>query len=73
MRAAVGVEAHRHLPVGIFKSNPPLALVGPDRITPDLASTATTAHSPNDAHRVNDATTIAIEIVRSAPSAGASF
>lgn len=36
-----------YLPVGVFKTDPPLALVPPDRIVRTLASSATTGQSPS--------------------------
>ena len=39
-RTATAIADLPYLPVGVFKANPPLALVGPDKITRTLASSA---------------------------------
>jgi hypothetical protein len=46
-RAAARIADLPYLPVGVFKANPPLALVEPDKITRTLASSATTGQTPS--------------------------
>ena len=46
-RAADKLEDLPYLPVGVFKANPPLALVGPENIIHTLASSATTGQTPS--------------------------
>jgi hypothetical protein len=46
-RAAEKLEDLPYLPVGAFKANPPLALVGPENIIRTLASSATTGQRPS--------------------------
>lgn len=46
-RAATKIADLPYLPVGVFKAMPPLALVGPDKITRTLASSATTGQTPS--------------------------
>jgi len=46
-RAATRIADLPYLPVGVFKANPLIALVGPDKITRTLASSATTGQTPS--------------------------
>ena len=46
-RTATRIADLPFLPVGVFKADPPLALVGPDKITRTLASSATTGQTPS--------------------------
>lgn len=46
-RTASRIADLPYLPVGVFKANPPLALVAPDKITRTLASSATTGQTPS--------------------------
>lgn len=46
-RTATRIADLPYLPVGVFKANPPLALVEPDKITRTLASSATTGQTPS--------------------------
>jgi hypothetical protein len=46
-RTATRIADLPYLPVAVFKANPPLALVSPDKITRTLASSATTAQTPS--------------------------
>ena len=46
-RTATRIADLPYLPVGVFKANPPLALVMPDKITRTLASSATTGQTPS--------------------------
>jgi hypothetical protein len=46
-RTATRIADLPYLPVGVFKANPPLALVTPDKITRTLASSATTGQTPS--------------------------
>ena len=46
-RMATRIADLPYLPVGVFKANPPLALVTPDKITRTLASSATTGQTPS--------------------------
>lgn len=46
-RMATRIADLPYLSVGVFKANPPLALVAPDKITRTLASSATTGQTPS--------------------------
>jgi hypothetical protein len=46
-RAAQRIADLPYLPVGVFKADPPLALVAPEKIVRTLASSATTGQSPS--------------------------
>lgn len=46
-RAAEDIADLPYLPVGVFKANPPLALVGPDEVKRTLTSSATTGQVPS--------------------------
>jgi hypothetical protein len=46
-RKAKNIADLPYLPVGVFKANPPLTLVEPDKITRTLTSSATTGQTPS--------------------------